>query len=222
MLLITLCSVVITMGSCKKTDDGTIPDPTSVTDIDGNVYGVIRIGTQLWTVENLRTTRYKDGGLIPTGLGNTDWRATTTGAYAIYDDDNANNTTYGKLYNWYSVNTAKLAPEGWHVPSRAEWDVLVNYLGGSSTAGGKMKSTSSLWMAPNLDATNNSKFTALPSGYKSNSGNYDLEGQSAYWWASSERNTSQGDYLRLANDLAGAASNGATKQFGYAVRCIKD
>lgn len=199
-----------------------VTDPVTVTDIDGNVYTTVRIGTQLWTVENLRTTRYNDGAGITTGLSNTAWGDATTGAYAIYADDNTNNTIYGKLYNWHAVNTGKLAPAGWHIPSRAEWDVLVDYLGGTSQAGGSMKSTSSLWIAPNSGASNNSGFSALPGGWKGSGGNYSLIGASAYWWASSERNVASGDYLRVDNDLAGAAGNAAVKQFGYAVRCVKD
>ncbi|MCC6186914.1 MAG: fibrobacter succinogenes major paralogous domain-containing protein, partial [Chitinophagaceae bacterium] len=150
------------------------------------------------------------------------WRITTTGAFAIYDGSSINNDTYGKLYNWYAASSGKLAPKGWHIPSRAEWETLVENLGGTSVAGGKLKSTSSLWMAPNTGATNSSGFSALPSGWKSNSGGYSLIGESAYWWASTPRNTTQGDYLRVDNNLVGSAVNGATNQFGYAIRCLKD
>lgn len=223
---IACLSAMAIVSSCSKDNPAPTPpvvtDPATVTDIDGNVYTTVRIGTQLWTVENLRTTRYNDGTTITTGLGNTAWGNATTGAYAIYADDNTNNTTYGKLYNWHAVKTGKLAPAGWHVPTRAEWETLVSYLGGSGVAGGKMKSTSSLWVAPNLGATNSSGFSALPGGWKGSSGNYALIGESAYWWASSERNATQGDYLRVDDDLAGAAINGAEKEFGYAVRCVKD
>jgi uncharacterized protein (TIGR02145 family) len=221
----SLLAMAATFSSCDRDDPEppvVVTDPVTVTDIDGNVYKVIRIGTQLWTVENLRTTRYNDGAVITTGMTNTDWGNATSGACAIYGDDNANNATYGKLYNWHAVHTGKLAPTGWHIPTRAEWDVLVEYLGGSSVAGGKMKSTSPLWTPPNTGADNSSGFTALPSGWKGSSGNYSLLGESAYWWASSERNAGQGDYLRVDDDLAGSAINGATKTFGYAVRCVRD
>lgn len=224
ILSIAFIAITFTISGCHKTQPVPAPsaDPATVTDIDGNVYTTVRIGTQLWTVENLRTTRYKDGSAINTGLSDAAWGSATTGAFALYADNNTNNDLYGKLYNWHAVNTGKLAPEGWHIPTRAEWDVLVNYLGGSSVAGGKMKSASVLWNAPNLGATNSSGFTGLPAGWKGTSGNYSLIGESAYWWASSERNAAQGDYLRVDDELAGSAINGATKQFGYAVRCIKD
>lgn len=215
-LSIACVSMFTSMTSCdpKSPKPPEPTDPATVTDIDGNVYTTVRIGTQLWTVENLRTTRYNDGSSITAGLGENAWRDVVTGAYAIYQDDNTNNTIYGKLYNWNAVNTGKLAPAGWHVPTRAEWETLVAYLGGSTVAGGKMKSTSSLWLAPNLDASNSSGFSALPSGYRSNSGSYEQLTHTAYWWASTERNSTQGNYLTVDNDLAGAAVNGATKQFG--------
>lgn len=212
-------------SSCTKNDSSTptpVGDPSTVTDVDGNVYKIVRIGTQLWTTENLRTTRYNDSTAINTGLSNGDWGSATTGAYSIYEGDGSNNTTYGKLYNWHAVNTGKLAPKGWHIASRAEWETLVENQGGSSVAGGKLKSTSALWIAPNTGATNSSGFSGLPSGYRGTSGSYELKGETAYWWASSARNATQGDYLRLDNDLAGSAINGATKTFGYTVRCVKD
>lgn len=221
--ILALCvSSTTLVSSCKKNPTTQDADPKTVTDIDGNVYTTIRIGTQLWTVENLRTTKYNDGNEISTGMSNETWRSTSIGAYAIYESSSGNNNTYGKLYNWFAVNTGKMASTGWHVPTRAEWETLVAYLGGSTEAGGKMKSTSDLWLAPNLGANNSSGFSALPSGYRSNGGGFEQLTHTAYWWASNERNTTQGNYLTVDNDLAGAAINGATKQFGYAVRLIKD
>lgn len=227
ILLSFFCFFILPLLSSCDPDDAPTPpvvtDPASVTDIDGNVYTVIRIGTQLWTVENLRTTRYKDGTSIANGLDDAAWASNTAGAYAIYGDIAANNTTYGKLYNWYAASSGKLAPDGWHVPTRAEWEILIEYLGGSTNAGGKMKSTSALWQAPNLGADNSSGFTALPNGYKAYlSGDYELIGEAAYFWASTAANASQGRYVRLDDELAGIAGNGANNTFGYAVRCVKD
>ncbi|MBK9327803.1 MAG: fibrobacter succinogenes major paralogous domain-containing protein [Sphingobacteriales bacterium] len=148
-----------------RVNKGGCDGPSTVTDIDGNVYNVVKIGNQCWMKENLKTTRYNDGSAIPTGLSNTAWEATTNGAYAIYDNNAANNTTYGKLYNWYAVNTGKLAPAGWHVPTDAEWTTLTTYLGGVRVAGGPMKATT-LWASPNVGATNSSGFTGLPAGYR--------------------------------------------------------
>lgn len=211
------------LSSCTKTTDTTPTpsgDPATVTDVDGNVYKTVRIGTQLWITENLRTTRYNDSTAISTGLSNSDWSSATTGAFSIYDGSASNNTTYGKLYNWHAVMTGKLAPKGWHVPSEAEWQTMIEYLGGSSVAGGKLKSTSSLWMAPNTGATNSSGFSGLPSGYRGTTGGYSLITKSAYFWAATQRNTTQGEYFLLDNDFASSNANGATKTFGYAVRCV--
>jgi uncharacterized protein (TIGR02145 family) len=225
LALIFISIFALALGySCTKEDVPLLipPDPTSVTDIDGNIYSVAKICGKFWMLENLRTTKYNDGTIIPTGLDNTTWGNATTGAYAIYNDLTANNTTYGKLYNWHAAHNTKLAPAGWHVATEDEWIALVECLGGSSTAGGKMKSTSSLWLTPNTGADNSSGFSALPAGWKAGSGNYALLGEAAYFWGSNERNVSQGEYLKLTNDFASVAFNGATKTFGYSVRCVKD
>lgn len=219
--LLTTVLFVATLLSCKKTPEPT-PDPVSVTDIDGNVYPVAKICGQFWMTENLKTTKYNDGTIIPTSLSNTAWEATTTGAYGIYNDASASNTTYGKLYNWYAANSTKLAPVGWHVATEAEWQALVTCLGGTTVAGGKMKATSVLWQAPNTGASNSSGFNALPSGFKGSSGSYGSLGAVAYFWGSNQRSTAQGEYLVLNNDFASVAFNGANKTFGYSVRCIKD
>lgn len=214
--------VLLTTNCRRSTITPDVAGPTSVTDIDGNVYGVVKIGNQYWSTENLRCTHYNDGTSIPTGLTNSAWSTTTTGAYAMYNDDPANKALYGNLYNWHAVNTGKLAPTGWHVPSKAEWDEMLGTLGGSAVAGGKMKSTSSVWNSPNSGADNSSGFTALPSGYRGTGGGYSVLGNGAYWWQRDERNTSQGDYISVSNDLPSTLSNGATKTFGYAIRIVKD
>jgi uncharacterized protein (TIGR02145 family) len=210
-------------ASCKKsTTTTTDPVPSSVTDIDGNVYEVIKIGNQYWTTSNLRTSKYNDGTPIATGLNSSDWSSATTGAYALYNSDPLNDITYGKLYNWHAVNTGKLAPAGFHVPSSTEWATLVNALGGSNTAGGTLKSTSTLWNAPNTGANNSSGFNALPAGFRGTGGGYSSLGDLTYFWGSDERNSSQGEYLSLSRNMANSAMNGATKTFGYSVRLVKD
>jgi uncharacterized protein (TIGR02145 family) len=202
------------------TTTGTTTNCGTVTDIDGNVYNTVTIGTQCWMVENLKTTRYKDGSTIPTGLSNSEWLNTTSGAYAIYNNEPANNITYGKLYNWYAVNTGKLAPTGWHVPTEAELHTLITYLGGSSVAGGKMKSTT-LWKSPNTGATNSSGFTCLPSGARFNDGAFFFIEESGFYWSSTL--TNGGIYKRLfynsSNTYSDYSSSGNN---GFSVRCIKD
>lgn len=114
---------------------------TSVTDEDGNTYDVIEIGSQCWMQENLKTTKYKDGNAIPGALDDVAWASTATGAYAIFDNNSANDLTYGKLYNFYAAATGKLCPEGWHVPSQVEWQTLSNTVSADANA---LKATSNV------------------------------------------------------------------------------
>jgi uncharacterized protein (TIGR02145 family) len=203
-----------------------------VTDMDGNFYPSIIINGQEWMQQNLAVTKYRNGDPIPTGLSNTTWLNTTSGAYAIYNNDAANNTTYGKLYNWYAVNDSRgLCPTGWHVPSDAEWTTLINYLdpnqnpsanGTQSTvAGGKMKSTTG-WNAPNTGATNESGFTGLPGGYRYDDGTYNYIGYYGFWWSSTEVGSSLGWNRRLSNYGSLVYRSLANKTDGSSVRCLKD
>lgn len=194
----------------------------TVTDIDGNVYNVVKIGNQYWMKENLKTTRYKDGTTIPTGLSNAAWQATTTGAYAIYNNGTANNTTYGKLYNWYAVNTGKLAPAGWHVATDAEWTTLTSFLGGESVAGDKMKAIN-LWASHlGITNTNSSGFTGLPAGYRSNNGLFGGIGYYAYFWSSTEDGNGNAKYRYLNYNTSYAYTGNAYKEGGSSVRCVRD
>ncbi len=197
------------------------PGDSTCTDIDGNVYRTIRIGTQVWMAENLKTTRYKDGSAIPTGLSDAAWQATTSGAYAIYDNNVANNTTYGKLYNWYAVNTGKLAPAGWHVPTHAEWTTLTTFLGGESVAGGAMKATT-LWNSPNTGATNSSGFTGLPAGYRYYSGAFTNVGYDGHFWSSTEYSSNFAWNRNLNYSSSDAIRGNYNKGGGFSVRCVRD
>ena len=202
-----------------------------VTDIDGNIYTTITIGTQVWLAENLKTSRYKNGDPIPTGLSDTQWHITTTGAYSIYDDNCINNDKFGKLYNWYAVTDPRgIAPEGWHVPSDSEWNILINYLGGPDIAGGPLKAVSPLWNSPNNGATNSSGFTALPGGGRDDGKlfnatvNYGGLGEFGYWWTTTENNNpvetakNHSAYSNYIYSYPGYASKG----YGFSVRCIKN
>ena len=157
--------------------------PSTVMDIDSNVYNVVQIGNQCWMKENLKTTRYVNGDNImhiPDSMG---WDTLQTGAWCIYDNDPVNDSVYGKLYNWWAVmngasptnavpsNIEGICPSGWHVPSESEWDTLILALGGGTVAGGKMKDTI-LWDTPNAGADNSSGFSALGGGVRGTYGNY--------------------------------------------------
>jgi uncharacterized protein (TIGR02145 family) len=188
---------------------------STVTDVDGNVYNTVSIGTQCWTKENLKVTKYNDGTAIPlnntytSGTVSTVWYGLTTGAYTIYDNESstgANATNYGFLYNWYaakgittvgSTTYKNLCPTGYHVPTDTEWSTLVIHLDNSSTsstgsytsiiAGGKMKQTgTTLWNTPNTGATNESGFSALPGGFRNSVGGFYNIGISAAFWSTTE------------------------------------
>lgn len=188
----------------------------TVVDIDGNVYHTVPIGTQVWMIENLKTTKYKDGTSIPNVIDNVAWYNLITPGYCWYNNDITYKSTYGALYNWYSVSTGKLCPTGWHVPTDGEWTVLTNALGGNSNAGGKMKEEGTAhWESTNSDATNSSGFTALPGGTRPDDIFYDI-GISGYWWSSSsmcKQLSSTQKYIWSANVDVGR---------GLSVRCVKD
>jgi hypothetical protein len=194
-----------------------------VTDIDGNTYNTVQIGLQVWMSENLKTSRYRNGGSIPYVVGNTDWQALTTGAWSYYDHDASNNAVYGKLYNWYSTQGDTLCPTGWHVPSDAEWTTLTDYLDGESVAGGKMKSAgTAYWNSPNRGATNESGFSALPSGFRDfyNGSSYNI-GEIAFFLSSAESNNER-TWSRILNYSSGEVRKGSSiKQIGFSIRCIR-
>lgn len=193
----------------------------TVTDIDGNTYNTVKIGNQCWTVENLKTTKYNDGTLIPTGLSNTEWKNTTLGACCSYSNSAGNNNTYGKLYNWYAVNTDKLAPVGWHVSTNDDWITLYDNLGSGSEASPKMKATN-LWSTPN-DNTNSSGFTALPGGQRFQNGTYGLIGSDAFFWTAETYNSYSAWYRSLDSYIGSGGDVGnADNNDGYSIRCVKN
>ncbi|MCX6335307.1 MAG: fibrobacter succinogenes major paralogous domain-containing protein [Bacteroidia bacterium] len=215
--------VLIFTNGCKKDEDS---PSNGVTDIDGNIYDTVAIGTQVWMVENLKTTKYNDGTSIPLVTVEAAWSNLTTPGYCFYDNDaGTNKATYGAIYNWYTVNTGKLCPTGWHVPSDAEWTTLTNFLGGEYVAGGKLKQSGiSLWSSPNDGATNWSGFTALPAGYRQEAGSFCNINDDDFWWSTTTSTSqitkawSRGvnyNYPYVYNDFY-------LKSFGYSVRCLRN
>jgi len=196
---------------------------TSVTDIDGNEYPVIEIGNQCWTKENLKTTKYSDGSLIPNITVDATWANLNTPAWCNYNNSPTNDAIYGKLYNWYSVaDPRNICPAGWHVPSDTEWTTLTDYLGGESVAGGKMK-TISYWNAPNTGATNESGFSGLPGGFRSfTNGTFGLVGNSSFWWSSSVSFSTSVWTRSLGNTNDNVGRNNYNMRDGLSVRCLRD
>ncbi len=160
----------------------------TVTDIEGNTYNTVKIGNQWWMADNLKVTKYRNGIDIPNVSINSIWAGLTSGAFCAYNNDtNDESDTYGYLYNWYAVMWSDLAPEGWHVPTDAEWTILADYLGGGNVAGGKMKERGfSHWQSSNTEATNESGFVALPAGERGSNGTFYYIGYRAFFWSASE------------------------------------
>jgi uncharacterized protein (TIGR02145 family) len=200
-----------------------------VSDIDGNNYNVVKIGKQYWFKENLKTTKYNNGVLIPKVTDGFQWTDLTSGAYSYYDDSKENQNIYGNLYNWYAVNTGNLCPMGWHVPSEADWEKLEEFLGGSYNAGGRMKAKGTdYWDIPNYGGINSSGFSALPAGSFSTSlfsghlSQYIVLNYYTGFWSSTEHDLQTALQRELNSDDHILGLFNDAKFSGLSVRCIKD
>ncbi len=240
LLFFVLIGLVI---SCTTNSESVVDNTEgpNITDIDGNTYQSVIIGGQTWFKQNLNVSKYSDGTPIPEVNDPNEWNNLTTGAWCYYNNDPANGTTYGKLYNWYAVAgiydedsfydttlRKKLAPTGWHIPNNSdcicesEWIKLINFLGGRFVAGGKLKEEGTMhWQSPNT-STNISRFTALPGGYRGNFGTFDNITNNAGFWTFSESDFSSAWFYFLYNDLVIIDQASNSKKLGYSVRCIKD
>jgi uncharacterized protein (TIGR02145 family) len=226
--LIIMGVFIMLTNSCKKDDD----NPNSVTDIDGNVYHQVTIGTQVWMIENLKVTHYRNGDPISKITDDLEWSYLTTGAYCDYDNTKGNSTTYGKLYNFYAVaDSRNLCPDGWHLPSDAEWKELEVFLGISQSdtditgwrgtdQGTQLKATTG-WSGDG-NGTNTSGFTALPGGYRKDGGAFYGIGFDSGWWTATEISPSIVWARHLLFDFGNVGRYGDHKEFGFSVRCIKD
>jgi uncharacterized protein (TIGR02145 family) len=226
---------ITTIGGGGSGSGGCSGGPTTVTDIDGNVYNVVSIGNQCWMQENLKTTRYKNGVAIPTGLSDAQWQITTNGACADYDNNPTNTAVYGKLYNWYAVADPNgLCPTGWHEPEDWEWNVLVKTIDPSADttcngcyqsqiAGGAMKEIGlTHWASPNTGATNSSGFTGLPGGNRFDNGTYYGIGSNGIWWSATQHSTTNAYYRALNFNDSYVTRSNYNKATGFSVRCVRD
>lgn len=195
---------------------------SGVKDIDGNSYSSVTIGAQEWMTENLKVTNYRNGDAIPNVSNSALWGILTTGAWCYYNNDPQFNNPYGKLYNWYAVNDPRgLAPAGWHIPSDAEWTVLVNYLGGSSAAGAKLKESGSIhWQQPD-SSSNSSCFTALPGG-NCNPSSFIYINYYGFWWSSSDAGSAGAWFFDINHNNSFTDRGTGPKTDGYSIRCIKN
>ncbi|RYD91835.1 MAG: hypothetical protein EOP54_21775 [Sphingobacteriales bacterium] len=227
-LLVFSCSLF--SAGCGKLGNEEIRDPemvndTTVTDVEGNVYKAVKIGTQIWMAENLKVTKYRDGTPLPNVTGKEEWFALTSGAYCNYKNDPAVAAIYGKLYNWYAVtNTHQLTPKGWHIPTDAEWTVLYNYMGGTRYDGGKIQEKGTTHWSSDTGADNSTGFTGIPGQGRLDNIYYPWNGNigsDGIWWSATESSSTNAWYMDLYVKGYFERHNDS-KTNGYSVRCIKD
>ena len=241
-MIMRIYSTVITLvvfGMCRI-------DAQTVTDGDGNTYNTIKIGGHIWMIEDLHTTKCNTGTAITLVFDATIWGALTTPGYSWYDATNThtmvaqNNAKiaqiaagYGALYNWYAVTSCNICPDGWRVPSDAEWTALIDFLdpatvdpnafSQSFVAGSALKEIgNSHWLLPNTDATNSSGFSGLPGGARLFNGTFLNFGNNGFWWSSTEKNTSNAWYRSLETFTGNVTRDDGNKKDGFPVRCLRD
>jgi uncharacterized protein (TIGR02145 family) len=234
-----IVSVLALIFGCEKKEENL------VTDIDGNKYHTVTIGSQVWMVENLKTTRYRNGDIILEVMDYHQWQTLTSEAccyYNNYDYVISQNhdisqiiATYGRLYNWYAVtDSRKIAPEGWHVATADDWNTLINYAGGIDVAAGKLKETGTKhWFTQDNDATNEFGFTALPGGSCSSYGSFEDISIRGEWWTTSASDDTFASTYSIYCFMDGWEWNTSLKSGvlgqqdylkvnGLSVRCVKD
>ena len=237
-------SCTFTDGICETCEDGVIVDNDmndngicEVCDYDDNCYETVEIGDLEWMSENLKTTHYNNGDAIPNITNNGDWGSLTTGAYADYDNNPSNSDTYGRLYNWFTVDDSRgVCPDGWHVPSDEEYKTLEMYLGMSQSEaddtgyrgtdeGSKLAGNASLWNNGNLVSNaefGTSGFNGVSPGYRYlYSGIYYHIGYNGYFWSSTELSSSSAWYRRLGYYTTNVYRSNANKRSGFSVRCVR-
>ncbi len=213
---VVLCILMLLIGTAPNL----FSDGATVQDIDGNVYGTVQIGNQVWMTENLRVTRYNDGTEIPLITDAVGWARATADGYCWYDNESANAEKQGALYNWFAVETGRLCPPGWHIPTDEDWTELTSFLEKQGL------DTDALLMTGNSTG-----FSALPGGYRY--GQYWAppnnftgplfyeKGLNGYWWTSTEATGTHAWSRTLSAHSKQVLRSFFIKQTGYSVRAIK-
>jgi uncharacterized protein (TIGR02145 family) len=236
VMLISLYMLIsLLLISCGDDKSTTPAKPTTVTDIDGNVYKIVTIGSQVWMKENLKVTHYRNGDSIVNVLDLNIWAALSTGAYCNYDNDTAIAAVYGRLYNWYAIaDSRNIAPEGWHVATNEDWKQLEISIGISAATtdslgnhgtdeAGKLKDVDTThWRSPNTGATNESGFTALPSGGRDVAVDFLALYECCFFWSSTEHNADQALYRTMWYDESYLSCDPESKKEGFSIRCVRD
>jgi uncharacterized protein (TIGR02145 family) len=225
-IFIGLIFILFTAGCGSDGDQLVDNEKSEVKDADGNVYHTVVIGTQTWMVENLKTTKYNDGAPIPLVTDNSAWGALSTPGFCWYKNDKSSyENPYGALYNWYAVETGKLAPNGWHVATDADWTALAEYLGGANIAGAKLKESGTThWKSPNNGGTNETGFTAIPTPGRQAGGQFSDDTNSySYWWIAPKKDGTDPWYLSIYHNGTNISKSSYINwKVGFSVRCIKD
>lgn len=194
-----------------------------MTDQQGNVYKTVKIGNQVWMAENLRTTIYNDGSEILNISNNEAWHDAKEGAYCNYKNNESYKNVYGHIYNYWAIRTNILAPKGWHIPSVEEWENLINFLGGNNVTGTKLKEVGiTHWNNSNVQATNETGFTAVPAGARNNDGVFGGIFDQAAWWCFNGQKTGYLSYYSIRSDSQSLNKNACYPEVGMSIRCIKD
>jgi uncharacterized protein (TIGR02145 family) len=192
-------------------------------DADNNEYETVTIGTQIWIKENLKVTHYNDRSTITLNSSDAGWSNSTTGSFCWYANNETNKNIYGALYNWNAVNSGKLCPEGWRIPTDADWTILTDYLGGLTGNSGKLKTTGTTqWASPNAGATNSTGFSARPGGYRFYTGTFAGMTYGADWWSSTEFSADKAWVRGVNSTNTNIARYNDFKRNGFAVRCVKN
>ena len=235
---------VVTKRAVAQIDSVTFtaPSPLAGTfqDLDGNYYHTITIGTQTWMLENLKTTKFRNGESIPNVTDNSAWAGLTTAAWSDYNNATSNAATFGHLYNWYAAaDSRNIAPDGWHVPSIEEWMILENYLINNSfnydgsTSGNrfaKALASTNYWKvssgagAPgnNMSNNNSSGFNGLPGGGRyGTSGVFFSQTEGAFYWAKEETTDVEANYRAMFYGYNFFQNFVSSKKLGFSIRCIK-
>ena len=226
-----LLSQLLIMSCDKEDNDSGGKDNESqqsihdtITDVDNNQYPTIKIGDQVWMDENLKVTQYNDSTPIEhIGTSASDWENTTSGAYCWYENDQSNKELYGALYNWYAVKTGKLCPQGWHVPTKEEWQTLLDFVSSEGYQGNEAEvlKAESLW----IDGGKGSDeflFGALPGGTRSRYGNFSSSDWSGHWWTSTEYDSGLAWQYDMSSYEPEVMKSYFHKTVGFSVRCVKD
>ncbi len=199
--------------------DACVPVETE-TDSLGNQYSTVKIGNQTWMTENLSVTTYNDGTPIENITSDADWGFASEGAWSAFDNNDINIPDAGLLYNWHTVNTGKLCPAGWRVPSKNDWQELLNHVN-SGIPAFYLKDTEGWMLSSNGNGNNKYGFSATPGGSRSDFGTFESFTSSGFWWTSDEGSPGEAWFFQMNSSSTDVNSNSIDQEYGMSVRCVR-